>query len=310
MGPNLFGGVSETAGIGNVSTSPGYQNIAERNASTEEMFWRFGDDLMFRLRVAIPAQVVSYNAQAQTIVAQPLIREQLKNPDTGKLTWTTIAQVVDVPVCFPGGGGAVLTFPLQAGDEVELRFQDLDIDSWWANGGIQNFTWPMRHDLSNAIAYPSPMSTPKTLYAANNNGSGASTTATELRTVDGTTKVSLSSDSINIVSTDTTGAINLNYGSNATASLNNTTANLAFGSNSVVINNSGIALNGNVTVNGNLTTNGTSTNFNSATVNINTFDALYIMNSLGSLYKYSQHFHNSPTVGHSSTIWDPIGPEA
>jgi hypothetical protein len=47
------------------------------------------------------------------------------------------AQSPDMPLVFPGGGGAFADVPMQAGDEVLLEFATLSIDEWWGNSSVQ-----------------------------------------------------------------------------------------------------------------------------------------------------------------------------
>jgi hypothetical protein len=172
----IFGQISKSENIRPI------QNIAERAPSPEEADRRMMDHLSAKIRVAIPARVVSFNASKQTIVAQPLIREKIIDRANGNVKWVTLPQILDVPVQFPQGGDYVLTMPLQPGDEVQLQFNDLNIDSWFTSGGIQNWNDKRRHDLSDAVAIPGINSQPNVIP-------DISTDSTELRSKDGAVKV-------------------------------------------------------------------------------------------------------------------------
>lgn len=118
---------------------------------------------------ALPATVVSYDANAQTIEAQPtiqLLRYFRTDPPDGSVKGydkatrsapVDLPVLVDVPVVFPGAGGYTMTFPVQKGDEVLIVFSSRCIDGWWANGTDANAkaqpqTDLRMHDLSDGIA--------------------------------------------------------------------------------------------------------------------------------------------------------------
>lgn len=131
------------------------------------------------IRVAIPGTVVSFDENAVTATVQPAIKGY-ETDSTGAKISISMPQLVDVPVSFPRGGGCTLTFPVQAGDECELIFNDRCIDFWWQNGGEQEPVHPRQHHIGDAIAFLGPMSQAKKI-------SGISTSATQLRSDDGTT---------------------------------------------------------------------------------------------------------------------------
>lgn len=102
------------------------------------------------------------------------------------------AVIQDVPVLIPGGGGWSLTFPIKEGDECLLVFSDLEIDSWLANGGTENYTLSSRrHDLSDAIAIFGLRSKPRSVV-------DYSTTSTQLRNDARTVIIDLSDTKITV----------------------------------------------------------------------------------------------------------------
>jgi len=86
--------------------------------------------------------------------------------------------LVDVPVVFPRGGGVTLTFPVKAGDECQLIFNDRCIDFWWQSGGVQLPVDPRQHDLSDAVAIVGLQSQAKKI-------SNISTSTAQFRSDDG-----------------------------------------------------------------------------------------------------------------------------
>lgn len=186
----LYGGVNFNQDQPDQNQLP-LMNIAERTADSAELLRRANDAVAAATRVALPAQIISFNAAKQTAAVQPLIREKVVNRQNGQVGFVTLPVLQDVPVCFPQAGSYVLTMPIQAGDEVLLVFSDLNIDSWWQSGGIQNWNDRRRHDLSDAIAVVGLNSVPNAIP-------NIATDATELRTKDGSAKVSIKQTRVEI----------------------------------------------------------------------------------------------------------------
>ncbi len=226
----LYGGVSF---LNNGPFDPkqhALQNLAERSPDPDEILRRNNDNLSRQIRVSIPASVVSFDPVKQTITAQPLIREKLVNRQTGETGFVTLPQILDVPVCFPRAGQYAMTFPVTAGDECLLVFQDTNIDSWYASGGIQNWNDRRSHHITDAVAILGVYSQPSVIEDFN-------TTDAELRNLAGDIKVKLNASELTA-----------QY-RNAQAILNNSSANVLFANatpnltNSISITSSQITLN-------------------------------------------------------------------
>lgn len=140
-----------------------------------------------QLRVAMPGIIQSFDPgdddRPPTCVVQPAIRYVERDNDGNKST-KDYPLLVDVPVVFPRGGGCTLTFPVKAWDECLVIFADRCIDFWWQSGGIQDPVDERMHDLSDAFCIVGPQSQAKKI-------GGISTSAVELRSDDGETKLSL-----------------------------------------------------------------------------------------------------------------------
>jgi hypothetical protein len=127
---------------------------------------------------SMPGIVVAHDREKNTIKVQPALKLRKVKQD-GTLEWVQIPELADVPLQYPGGGGATWTFPLKQGDEVLLNFSARNIDKWHQQGGVQEQNVPFRmHDLSDAFAIPGFRSTPRKLENISEN-------AAELRTDDG-----------------------------------------------------------------------------------------------------------------------------
>jgi len=106
-----------------------------------------------QLYTNIPAIITSVaNLESDNVVSvQPAI-----NKTSGDGFSYPMAEIPDVPVQWPAGGGAVLTFPLAVGDEVWLSCSMTSMSEWWLtnSGTVTPFDSRM-HDLSDCVAIPS-----------------------------------------------------------------------------------------------------------------------------------------------------------
>lgn len=70
----------------------------------------------------IPAKVVAYDRQAGRVTLQPMIKMVTTTGEE-----VSRAQVVNIPVVNPGGGGFHLSFPIKVGDLGWLKASDRDL---------------------------------------------------------------------------------------------------------------------------------------------------------------------------------------
>jgi hypothetical protein len=155
----------------------------ERANDREEAFRAFLDGRQAAIWTALPALVVSYDAERQTIEAKPTIEAQYRGPD-GATRFVSMPVLLDCPVVWQSGGEAVLTFPIATGDDCLIVFASRCIDAWWQSGSIQPPAEFRMHDLSDGFAFVGPRALPKALQ-------NVSTTTAQLRSKDGTTYVEL-----------------------------------------------------------------------------------------------------------------------
>lgn len=81
----------------------------------------YEDSIRSSMYTALPAKIVSYDPSTQTCVAQPLIVDEND---------MQMPQIFDVPVIFPSGGGAVMSFPIKAGEKCWLSYSMYPISQW------------------------------------------------------------------------------------------------------------------------------------------------------------------------------------
>ncbi|HBA9508764.1 TPA: translation initiation factor IF-2 [Escherichia coli] len=161
-------------------------SLSAQLGSKEQADVRLAGSVMSALRVSMPGIVQSFDPDTVTVVVQPAIKGY-EPGSNGINQSTTLPLLVDVPVVFPRGGGCTLTFPVKAGDECLVIFADRCIDFWWQSGGIQEPVDDRMHDLSDAFCIVGPQSQARKI-------SGINTSATQLRSDDGSTYFELNPD--------------------------------------------------------------------------------------------------------------------
>ena len=132
---------------------------------------------------ALPGIVQSFDPVAMTCVVQPAIKAR-RTQSSGVVVTAALPLLVDCPVFFPSGGNCTLTFPVKSGDECLVVFASRCIDSWWQSGGIQEQAELRMHDLSDGFVFVGVRSQPRRI-------ANVSTSATQLRSDDGSTFVEL-----------------------------------------------------------------------------------------------------------------------
>jgi phage baseplate assembly protein gpV len=147
------------------------------------------------LRVAMPGTIVSFDASKQTATIQPAITEVDFLPGTnGQMGPRPLPRLVDVPVMFPRAGAFALTMPVQAGDECLVIFGDQCMDAWFQSGAagapVNEFE-TRRHSLADGFALVG-------LWNQTRHLSAWSTSSAQLRSVDGTVTVDVSSSAITL----------------------------------------------------------------------------------------------------------------
>lgn len=119
------------------------------------------------LRVALPARVESYDADKQKASLQPLLLDFYED-ERGARKTERLPVVSDVPVLFPSGGGAFVTFPVATGDTGLLLCADRSLDVWLNRGGEVDPNDTRCHHLTDAVFLPGlyPFSAPRSGVSA------------------------------------------------------------------------------------------------------------------------------------------------
>lgn len=105
------------------------------------------------LHTAMPGIVQKYDASKQLADVQPVFQRLFLDDEDAPQTYE-LPVITDVPVAFPQGGGAYLTFPLAKGDRVLLVFSQRSLDAWKESDGKTQMLpgETRRHHLSDAVA--------------------------------------------------------------------------------------------------------------------------------------------------------------
>ncbi|TQE99505.1 MAG: phage baseplate protein [Spiribacter salinus] len=194
-----------------------------------EPLQRAVDTLSSQLRVALPAQVESYDPGTQRASVKPLIN---RNYADGAVAEMPV--IAGVPVVWPRGSGASLTMPLNRGDGVLLVFSDRSMDEWLGSGGAATPSDRRKHDLSDAIAVPGLYSFAAGGLAENNEDVLLTYSGSQVRLKPG-------------------GAVEIDSANTVTVNTTDVTINC----DSATINAPDTTVNGNLQVNGSITWTGT-----------------------------------------------------
>lgn len=103
------------------------------------------DKAKHEMFTGLPAKIISYDANSQSCTAQPVFQ-------TGELP---MPPIYNVPVIFPAGGGAVMSFPVKAGDRCWLAFSMYPISQFFDGSADSDTDNPMEstHDYSECVAF-------------------------------------------------------------------------------------------------------------------------------------------------------------
>lgn len=117
---------------------------------------KFGQTLMLKLNCHAIATVQSFDKNKRVVSATVNYKKTRfeKSKKTGKFEpiHSDYPILLDCPAVFLGGGESELTFPVQAGDECIILFNDRDIDNWFAGKPASPLASSRLHSISDGIA--------------------------------------------------------------------------------------------------------------------------------------------------------------
>lgn len=168
-------------------TNPTYQNPGKQSLQT--LLDALKLDISKNINCVKVGTVVSFNAMLQEVTVQIAFQQVTSTAPDGTQTLAQYPLLLNVPVYFPSGGGFTLTFPVAAGDECILLFNDRQIDNWLATGAGKPPNIARAHDLSDGIALVGLRNNTRAL-------GGVSTGTAQLRSDNGETYVEVAGGGI------------------------------------------------------------------------------------------------------------------
>lgn len=123
------------------------------------------DSRLSELHTAMPARVVAYDAARNTVDVAPAFHHEIDDED-GNPTDEPLPTIPDVPIAWPRGGGAFITWPLAKGDPVLLVFCERDLGVWRAQGDAGPPGDRRMHTLAGAVALPGAFAESEALGAS------------------------------------------------------------------------------------------------------------------------------------------------
>lgn len=170
--------------------------IATQQQLNELNFWRGA----FKLNTCIPAIVDEFNVATQRVSATPAIQAKYITPD-GEVKYIDCPKITNIPLAIIKSPGLKLTYPVKKGQNCTLIFSQRSIDNFLLDGskpyppteGPDPLTSSLRcMDMTDALCFPGLITNNETISSYNND-------AIEIRSADGTTKVSVAENTLNFI---------------------------------------------------------------------------------------------------------------
>jgi hypothetical protein len=114
--------------------------------------------------------VQSFDAADQTVSVRLSIKKIIEIEDDGTRIVEERPVLAKLPLMILSGGDTFLSFPIAAGDECLVFFNDREIDNWFISGDVQAPTSARLHDLSDGFALVGVRSLQKSLAGYLTNG--------------------------------------------------------------------------------------------------------------------------------------------
>lgn len=123
-------------------------DLTRQELEAEEAMQYSIDTMLYLLRTAQPAVVISFNETQNTVHVQPSLMGKLANREAKPLP-----ELLDVPVSFYGAGDYVITHKPQTGDVCLLMANDRSLSRWKQAGGVIDPGERRRHNLTDSVAF-------------------------------------------------------------------------------------------------------------------------------------------------------------
>lgn len=147
--------------------------ISEHFEDVEEMLRALIDGKMKDVWTAVPVEVVEDSKDMHVVKLKIGVKAERTKPD-GTKEYYDYPELDDVPISFPSGGGATLTFPIKKGMTGYVLMSARGIDHWHEKGDVQKAASRRMHHMSDGLAFHPIRNDPRKLK-------GVSKTATQMR---------------------------------------------------------------------------------------------------------------------------------
>jgi hypothetical protein len=162
----------------------------QRDISLKEMVGQFAKNAIVQMYTQLPCLITKYDEVNMIASIQPLTKQWIYDEDLkGGGSSFEMQEIREVSVAFPRAGNLVQTWPVQVGDECLVEFMHKSSVNAIKTGNIGELLHLDNGNIQDAIAVLKQFSLPKHQEVVT-----PSTTAGELRTVDGTASISLNDD--------------------------------------------------------------------------------------------------------------------
>lgn len=153
-----------------------------------------------KINTCIPAIVDDFDVATQRVSAIPAIQKKFTDLD-GRVTYYNFPKITNIPLSIIKCPGIKLTCPVKKGQNCTLIFSQRSIDNFMIDGtkplppyeGPVPFTSALRcMDMTDALCFPGVITNNETISNYNND-------AIEIRSTDGSTKVSVAENTLNFI---------------------------------------------------------------------------------------------------------------
>ncbi len=150
--------------------------LPEHFEDIEEMLRSLMEGMRKDMWVALPVEVSEDSEDGHVVKLKIGIKAERTKPD-GSIEYVDYPGLEDVPISYPSGGGATLTFPIKKGLTGYVMMSSRGIDHWHEKGDVQKAASRRMHHLTDGLAFH-PIRNGKTKLK------GVSKTATQMRSDD------------------------------------------------------------------------------------------------------------------------------
>lgn len=173
--------------------NPGYLQPAKQTLET--LLNAVSYEIMKKINCVKVGVIQSFDAATQQAEVEIAFTQVTSIAPDGTQTLAAYPLLLNVPVIFPSGGGFTLTFPIAAGDECVVLFNDRQRDNWQIAGAGLPPSIGRLHDISDGIAIVGVRNLTRSL-------AGVSTSSAQLRNDAGDTYVEVAGAGVvNVIAT-------------------------------------------------------------------------------------------------------------